>query len=472
MPVDTSIYSNLLRPVKSVADYDAEAQALEQNALASQLKRQTIEGNALSMRQAQQKQFESDADTNALRTLAGGWNAQTTADQRIAGLRNSGRASLMTQADTLEKQAIERQRGEAEARSKQADVLSKVLTAQGELAGRVMAMPTRESAAAAIANMKAITQALGVPLDLSADEAAVGQFTSPDQIKQWAAGVALKAEQLLPKLQALNAGGQYVNQAVNPITGAVAETGRTDITESANNKANNARLAADAAAGRAVTMRWQNMTDARSRESNSAALSKPFEVTGPDGTPVLVQQTKDGKIQPVQGYAPKGGSAATEDERKAAGWLAQADNAWKNMREVAFGKDGKLREAARPGFNDALAGVPSFGFTEGAANMMRSKDRQKFLQGAGSLSEALLRAATGAGVNESEAKQKVRELTPVIGDDAEVIQQKMDAIPMYLESLRTRAGRAAPKGYVPPQVPSAVPPGTVLKFDAQGNPVQ
>lgn len=289
MPVDTGIYANLLRAPKSIADYDAEAQAVQGNALAMQMRRQQIEGNALSMRQAQQKQAESDADTNALRSLAGGWNAQTTPEQRIAGLRNSGRASLMGQADTLERQAIERQRGEAEARSKQADVLSKVLTAQGELAGRVMAMPTRESAAAAIANMKAITQALGVPLDLSADEAAIGQFTSPDQIKQWAAGVALKAEQLLPKLQALNAGGQYVNQAVNPITGAVAETGRTDITQSADNaatqataRANQARMSADAAAGRAVTMRGQNMTDARARESGERAgggRTGPMSVT-------------------------------------------------------------------------------------------------------------------------------------------------------------------------------------------------
>jgi hypothetical protein len=44
---------------------------------------------------------------------------------------------------------------------------------------------------------------------------------------------------------------------------------------------------------------------------------------------------------------------------------------------------------------------------------MRGADRQKFMQGSSSLSEALLRAATGAGVNKDEAAQKIQELTPV-----------------------------------------------------------
>ena len=62
----------------------------------------------------------------------------------------------------------------------------------------------------------------------------------------------------------------------------------------------------DSIASNATSMRGQNMTDARSRESNAANVSKPFEVTGPDGTPVLVQQTKSGQIVPVTGYTPKG----------------------------------------------------------------------------------------------------------------------------------------------------------------------
>jgi hypothetical protein len=63
--------------------------------------------------------------------------------------------------------------------------------------------------------------------------------------------------------------------------------------------------AADAAAGRAITVRGQDLTDERTREGQAASLSRPFEVTGPDGSPVLVQQDRSGKLQPVDGYGAK-----------------------------------------------------------------------------------------------------------------------------------------------------------------------
>jgi hypothetical protein len=75
---------------------------------------------------------------------------------------------------------------------------------------------------------------------------------------------------------------------------------------------------------------------------------------------------------------------------------------------------------------------------------LRSPNRQKFNQASSSLSESLLRAATGAGVNKDEAVQKVQELTPVFGDSPEVIDQKMRAIPLYIDSLKVRAGPGAP----------------------------
>jgi len=132
----------------------------------------------------------------------------------------------------------------------------------------------------------------------------------------------------------------------------------------------------------------------------------------------------------------------TEDQGKATGWVVQAEKAWKNMQAVAYGQDGKLTDAAKPGFGDAVAALP-FGIGESSGNHFRSANRQKFIQGASSLSESLLRAATGAGVNRDEAIQKTREITPVWGDTEEVIAQKMDGIPLYLDSLKARAGPGA-----------------------------
>lgn len=143
-----------------------------------------------------------------------------------------------------------------------------------------------------------------------------------------------------------------------------------------------------------------------------------------------------GAIIPLQGAR---GPKLTEDQGKATSWVVQAENAWKNMQSVAYGQDGKLTDAAKPGFGDAVAALP-FGIGESSGNYFRSADRQKFMQGSSSLSEALLRAATGAGVNRDEAIQKTREITPVWGDTPEVIAQKMDGIPLYLDSLKVRAG--------------------------------
>lgn len=142
-----------------------------------------------------------------------------------------------------------------------------------------------------------------------------------------------------------------------------------------------------------------------------------------------------GKFVPLSGGA--GTVKLTEDQAKASGWLVQATNAFNNMKAAVKSNP----EANKAGVNDAIAGIPVFG--GGVANMLRGEDRQKYVQGASSLSEALLRAATGAGVNMDEALQKVRELTPQIGDSDAVITQKEAAIPLYLKTLEMRAGPGA-----------------------------
>lgn len=134
----------------------------------------------------------------------------------------------------------------------------------------------------------------------------------------------------------------------------------------------------------------------------------------------------------------------TEDERKAAGWFFQADTARRNMESALR----KSPTASMPTVAErGLGMIPGVG--EDIANAMRPEARQQFVQAASSFAEATLRAATGAGVNKDEAMQKVRELTPQIGDKPAVVQQKLAAQQMYLDSLRLRANRAMPPGAAP-----------------------
>ena len=180
--------------------------------------------------------------------------------------------------------------------------------------------------------------------------------------------------------------------------------------------------------------------ETRNLDTQGKMLSLDFQAAA-QGLPLPSKKTEGGA------------GAATEDERKAAGWLAQATNAYNNMLGAMYSKDGKRTGAEIPGKLEAgLGTIPLIG--EGSAALARSTDRQKFTQAASSLSEALLRAATGAGVNKDEAKQKLEELTPLFTDDADTRKQKLEAIPMYLESLKSRAGRAAPGGYQVPQPPT------------------
>lgn len=241
-----------------------------------------------------------------------------------------------------------------------------------------------------------------------------------------------------------------------------AQTGPIAKTQTPDGKASNAV----AWANNALTRRGQDLADARARES--AALQREQGGVKP---PAGYRFKTDGSLEFIPGGpadpAREKTGAPTEDERKASGWLSQADNAYRNMLSVMGVNPDAAKPAAlsltgiRSGAGTLVQSIPFVGQTDiaqGLGNFIKPSDRLKFEQASGSLSEALLRAATGAGVNESEARQKIREVTPVFGDSDENIAQKLASIPVYLESLKARAGRAAPSGYQPPVMPSARPP--------------
>ncbi|MES1989218.1 MAG: hypothetical protein V4440_14535 [Pseudomonadota bacterium] len=179
--------------------------------------------------------------------------------------------------------------------------------------------------------------------------------------------------------------------------------------------------------GRDTAIRGQNLSASTARRGQDISASNASQRLAFD------------KTGGVAGVAPAGKPVKlTEDQGKATGWLSQANNAYANMKSVMLNADNSLNtDVIKPGALEA--GVSSLGF-DSAANGLRSENRQKFVQATESMSEALLRAATGAGVNKEEAAQKIRELTPTYLDKPAVTQQKLNAIPVYLESLKVRSG--------------------------------
>jgi hypothetical protein len=135
------------------------------------------------------------------------------------------------------------------------------------------------------------------------------------------------------------------------------------------------------------------------------------------------------------------GGQPDADERKAAGWLAQSQLAFSQM-ESALNEDEK---ASKPSTKETLMGAIPGKLGETATYAAMSEPRQRFVAAASSFAEAALRAATGAGVQEAEARQKINELTPRWGEKAAAIADKRARMEMYISSLTSRAGRALPQ---------------------------
>ncbi|WDI91921.1 hypothetical protein [Xanthomonas campestris] len=151
-------------------------------------------------------------------------------------------------------------------------------------------------------------------------------------------------------------------------------------------------------------------------------------------------------VEPIPG-APQTTAVGSEDERKAAGWYGQATRALANMRAAVDDDAG----ADTPGIVETYSPIKEL------ANRTRSPARQRYENASSSLAEALLRAATGAGVNESEARQKIAEVTPQRGDSQALKDQKIAAAEGYLSDLQARAGRALRPGQAAAPAPQQFP---------------
>jgi hypothetical protein len=398
--MDNPLQQFLQQP-KSVLDYQndyAQADALKnRNALQS-----------LALQSQQAATAQSVDDRNALQRVAA--SSGGTREGMIAGLRDSGRASLMAQADALEKSGADLQTAQSVAAKNTADA-AKINQGVGQTnyTQAMQKVLSFQSPADATASLNAAVASGKIDMAHATMMAKSIPMNDPVAFdawkRQWAIGIAdpeKMAELMKPHISQFSTGNAQVTQAVDPITLKPTTLSTSAISQSPDSVA-----------------------------STGLGYSRLKEETRHNGVTEGLENTK--VLQ-----AGGAGGKMTEDQGKATGWLVQAENAYGNMQ----GAMKSTPSAAKPGFPDMVAAVPGMG---GIANSMRGADRQKFMQGASSLSEALLRAATGAGVNKEEAQQKIQELTPVFGEAQETTDQKMAAIPLYIESLKVRAGPGAPK---------------------------
>lgn len=386
-------------------------------------------------------------------TLADLYRANTRPDGTVdtaavtAGMAQAGYGE---QVPGLVKQGREAGKADLDMKGAQVDLHLKKLGVVNQTLGALLADPqvSHDRVISAISGL--VDQGI---IDNQQGAQMVRTLPGPDRLRQFLVEKAMEtmtaAQQLeatRPKYDEQDRGGTISQGTIDPLTGqrtAGAEVRKT--------------ISPDAAAQAAAMAANPGVT--YQPDANGNLVAVPSKAA--PGAPVRAQAVLGPDGQPLSGK-----SNATEDQAKAAGWLAQATNAFGNM-EAAMKED---PGAVKPGAAEFVSAIPSMGLGEAAGNAMRSPTRQRYVQAAASLSEALLRAATGAGVNAQEAKQKIEEITPKWGDSDEVIAQKRAAIPVYLESLRARAGNAG-RHVPPPSIARPPAAGAVVqvKSDADYN---
>lgn len=186
-------------------------------------------------------------------------------------------------------------------------------------------------------------------------------------------------------------------------------------------------------ASEGLTARGQNMTDARAREATATAMSKPFEVTGSDGLPVLVQQDKQGNIKPVEGFGPKSGASKPLNDSQAKALLfgSRMQEANKVLGEMS------ARGTEMPSvIKRAAEAVPLIGGGLGTlANGIQSDDQQSVEQAQRDFVNAVLRRESGAAISPSEFESAKKQYFPEIGDSAQVRQQKAKARQLAIQGM-------------------------------------
>tara|TARA_R110000822_G_scaffold272353_1_gene394907 strand:- start:929 stop:1726 length:798 start_codon:yes stop_codon:yes gene_type:complete len=146
----------------------------------------------------------------------------------------------------------------------------------------------------------------------------------------------------------------------------------------------------------------------------------------------------------------------TEGERKASTLLTRMQSSSKQLQDVLT----KYPDAAKPEYLSSFVQ----GFSEPAANLIRSTPRQQIETAQKDIVDAFLTASTGATYTPIQFKEFKEFLFPQIGDDAPTLKDKESRLKTAIEAVRLQAGRAAK---LVPEVKAGNKPPTGAPPDAK-----
>jgi hypothetical protein len=354
---NASIFSQFVKPVRSMQEYSNDMDAAEQNKL------------ALAAKRMQMQQAEAGVqDQTRIRGLASQYGDNP--NKLVEVLRGGG---YLDQAGALEKQIGERAKSQADTAKSAQDVQSKKLAdaekrlqIAGQAFGYVKDNPSAESAASVVQHLQ--QNGIWDDKQVAAAMAEIQANPTPEGVLKLATRAfqgVLDAKEQLPKYFQQGRGSTAAIVGVSPVSGASQDVQSAPILQSADSVARIAAAAEQGDKTRAQSERASLRVDSRARDAAARADGTAVAEAGGPAQAALVKQLgkppkdyrwkADGSAEPIPGGPAdlKSGEQGAKASAKRESQVAQAESV---LSTIADAK--KLVGYNTAGVGGLLAKVP------------------------------------------------------------------------------------------------------------------
>jgi len=440
-----NIFSQLIRPVRSMQEYGQDMDAAEGNQL------------ALSAKRMQMQQAEAGMqDQQRIRGLASQFGSDENA--LIKALRGGG---YFEQAGGIEKQIGERAKSQADAAKSAQDVQSKKLAdaekrlqIAGQAFGYVKDNPSAESAASVVQHLQ--QNGIWDDKQVAAAMAEIQANPTPEGVLKLATRAfqgVLDAKEQLPKFFNQNRGGTYGVVGVNPVSGAAQDVQSAPITQSADSVARIAAAAEQGDKTRAQAERASLRVDSRARDAaaraDGAAVS---EVGGPVQAAMTKQYGKapagfrwkqDGALEPIPG-GPADQKATTQQAGKetvdsVVSQLRQSYDSLDTGGGITSTQQGAVSNLGRRLSQSAVGQ-----FAGGAVGGTNQKERDAIAQARPLLLQAIMKA-TGMSAKQMDSNAELKLYLATATDPTLSLQANREALDRIVELYGSGGNPQKPK---------------------------
>jgi len=270
---------------------------------------------------------------------------------------------------------------------------------------------------------------------------------SPENQQKYILTADEAIKQATPKWERVDLGGKVQLVDMNPYTNPNIKNMNLDKTATPDAIMTDTRARSEGAANRALTMRGQNMVDARSREANSQGAKAPSGY----------RYKEDGTLEAIPGGPGDKKANPTEGQGKASLYATRAAEADKILNDLGNNYSRLGVAAKNSGIAEYIPGATT------AINALSSDNTQSADQAQRNFINAILRQESGAAISSSEFDNARKQYFPQPGDSDAIVRQKAANRQTAIEGLNTMAGPLAKKNIIPKSEPMPAPkPGAIV----------